>query len=154
MGFTDATAQTTTQPQVQAQPSMPISSTVKAVPRSGIRDVFDRALNTDDVISLCVGEPSHTAAPHVVEAAVAAARDGKTKYSDINGLPEFRKVAADYSRRVKKLDYDPRTEVQAVDGGTIGLFLAIGTVVAPGDEVIIPSPYFTSYPAAWSSIHW
>lgn len=148
MGFTDATAQTTTQPQVQAQPSMPISSTVKAVPRSGIRDVFDRALNTDDVISLCVGEPSHTAAPHVVEAAVAAARDGKTKYSDINGLPEFRKVAADYSRRVKKLDYDPRTEVQAVDGGTIGLFLAIGTVVAPGDEVIIPSPYFTSYPAA------
>ena len=127
---------------------MPISSTVKAVPRSGIRDVFDRALAADDVISLCVGEPGHTAAPYIVEAAVQAARDGKTKYSNINGIPAFREAAADYTRRVKHLDYDPRTEIQAVDGGTIGLFLAISTVVAPGDEVIVPSPYFTSYTAS------
>ena len=135
-------------PQTPSHPSMPISSTVKAVPRSGIRNVFDRALAADDVISLCVGEPGHTAAPHIVEAAVQAARDGKTKYSNINGVPAFREAAADYTRRVKHLDYDPRTEIQAIDGGTIGLFLAISTVVAPGDEVIVPSPYFTSYTAS------
>lgn len=135
-------------PQTSSCLSMPISSTVKAVPRSGIRDVFDRALAADDVISLCVGEPGHTAAPYIVEAAVQAAHDGKTKYSNINGIPAFREAAADYTRRVKHLDYDPRTEIQAVDGGTIGLFLAISTVVAPGDEVIVPSPYFTSYTAS------
>lgn len=124
---------------------MPISANVRAVPRSGIRDVFDRVIGIDNVISLCVGEPSRTAAPHVVEAAAEAAREGKTRYSNILGISEFRKAAADYSRRVKGLDYDPETEIQAVDGATIGLFLAINTVVAPGDEVIVPSPYFASY---------
>ena len=118
---------------------MPISANVRAVPRSGIRDVFDRVIGIDNVISLCVGEPSRTAAPHVVEAAAEAAREGKTRYSNILGISEFRKAAADYSRRVKGLDYDPETEIQAVDGATIGLFLAINTVVAPGDEVIVPS---------------
>ena len=51
---------------------MPISANVRAVPRSGIRDVVDRVIGIDDVISLCVGEPSRTAAPHVVEAAAEA----------------------------------------------------------------------------------
>ena len=114
---------------------MPISANVRAVPRSGIRDVFDRVIGIDDVISLCVGEPSRTAAPHVVEAAAEARIP----------LCLCGKAAADYSRRVKGLDYDPETEIQAVDGATIGLFLAINTVVAPGDEVIVPSPYFASY---------
>lgn len=82
---------------------MPISANVRAVPRSGIRDVFDRVIGIDDVISLCVGEPSRTAAPHVVEAAAEAAREGKTRYSNILGISEFRKAAADYSRRVKGL---------------------------------------------------
>lgn len=65
---------------------MPISANVRAVPRSGIRDVFDRVIGIDNVISLCVGEPSRTAAPHVVEAAAEAAREGKTRYSNILGL--------------------------------------------------------------------
>ena len=56
---------------------MPISANVRAVPRSGIRDVFDRVIGIDDVISLCVGEPSRTAAPHVVEAAAEAAREAR-----------------------------------------------------------------------------
>lgn len=100
-------------PQTSSCLSMPISSTVKAVPRSGIRDVFDRALAADDVISLCVGEPGHTAAPYIVEAAMQAARDGKTKYSNINGIPAFREAAADYTRRVKHLDYGSRPSTAA-----------------------------------------
>ena len=63
------------------------------------------------------------------------------------GIPEFRKAAIDYTSRVKGLHYDANTEIQAVDGATIGLYLAIKAVVDPGDEVIIPSPYFTSYDA-------
>ncbi|MFC5221167.1 pyridoxal phosphate-dependent aminotransferase [Bifidobacterium leontopitheci] len=118
-----------------------------SIPRSGIRDVFDRVESIPDVISLCVGEPSATAAPHVVEAACRSIREGHTKYTNVLGIEPFRKAVADYSARVKGLRYSPETEIQAVDGATIGLYLALKTVLDPGDEVIIPSPFFTSYDA-------
>lgn len=124
-----------------------VAKNATAIPRSGIRDVFDRVEQIPDAISLCLGEPGETASAHVVEAACKALQAGKTKYTDVLGIPEFRNAAASYTRRVKGLDYDPETEIQAVDGATIGLYLAIKTVVDPGDEVIIPSPYFTSYDA-------
>lgn len=117
------------------------------IPRSGIRDVFDRVEQIPDAISLCLGEPGETASAHIVEAACASLQAGKTKYTDVLGIPEFRKAAIDYTSRVKGLHYDANTEIQAVDGATIGLYLAIKAVVDPGDEVIIPSPYFTSYDA-------
>lgn len=124
-----------------------VAKNTTAIPRSGIRDVFDRVEQIPDAISLCLGEPGETASAHVVEAACKALQAGKTKYTDVLGIPEFRNAAASYTRHVKGLDYDPETEIQAVDGATIGLYLAIKTVVDPGDEVIIPSPYFTSYDA-------
>lgn len=124
-----------------------VAKNATAIPRSGIRDVFDRVEQIPDAISLCLGEPGETASAHVVEAACKALQAGKTKYTDVLGIPEFRNAAASYTRRVKGLDYNPETEIQAVDGATIGLYLAIKTVVDPGDEVIIPSPYFTSYDA-------
>lgn len=117
------------------------------VPRSGIRDVFDRVEQRPDAISLCVGEPSATAAPHIVEAACRSIREGHTHYTNVLGIEPFRKAVADYTSRVKGLDYDPDHEIQAVDGATIGLYLALKAVVDPGDEVIIPSPFFTSYDA-------
>ncbi|TPF77891.1 aspartate aminotransferase [Bifidobacterium sp. UTCIF-3] len=126
---------------------MPISSAALAIPRSGIRDVFDRVEQVPDAISLTVGEPSATAAPHIVEAACEAARAGHTRYTNVLGIPEYRQAVADYSARMKGISYDPEREIQAVDGATIGLYLALAAVVAPGDEVIIPSPYFTSYDA-------
>lgn len=118
-----------------------------AIPRSGIRDVFDRVEQIPDAISLCLGEPGETASPHIVEAACASLKAGKTKYTDVLGIPEFRNAAAAYTKRVKGLNYNADTEIQAIDGATIGLYLAIKAVVDPGDEVIIPSPYFTSYDA-------
>ncbi|MCH9276488.1 pyridoxal phosphate-dependent aminotransferase [Bifidobacterium amazonense] len=124
-----------------------LSRTARAIPRSGIRDVFDRVERVPDAISLCVGEPSFTAAPHIVEAACRSIREGHTKYTNVLGIDAFREAVAAYSRRVKGLAYDPETEIQAVDGATIGLFLALKAVLDPGDEVIIPSPFFTSYDA-------
>lgn len=118
-----------------------------AIPRSGIRDVFDRVEQIPDAISLCLGEPGETASPHIVEAACDSLKAGKTKYTDVLGIPEFRNAAAAYTKRVKGLNYNADTEIQAIDGATIGLYLAIKAVVDPGDEVIIPSPYFTSYDA-------
>lgn len=117
------------------------------IPRSGIRDVFDRVEKIPNAISLCLGEPGETASQHIVEAACNSLREGKTKYTDVLGIEEFREAAAAYTKRVKGLTYNADTEIQAVDGATIGLYLAIKAVVDPGDEVIIPSPYFTSYDA-------
>ena len=125
----------------------PLSPAALAIPRSGIRDVFDRVEQVPDAISLTVGEPSATAAPHIVEAACEAACAGHTRYTNVLGIPEYRRAVAEYSARVKGISYDPECEIQAVDGATIGLYLALAAVVAPGDEVIIPSPYFTSYDA-------
>ena len=119
----------------------------QSIPRSGIRDVFDRADRVPGAISLCVGEPRHTAPDHVVDAACAAIRAGHTTYTNILGIDAFRGAAADYTTRVKGLAYDPSTEIQAVEGATLGLFLALKAVVDPGDEVIIPSPFFSSYEA-------
>lgn len=124
-----------------------LSAEALNIPRSGIRDVFDRVERVPDAISLTVGEPSATAAPHIVAAACEAAQAGRTRYTNVLGVPEYRKAVADYSARVKGLTYDPETEIQAVDGATIGLFLALKAVVGTGDEVIIPSPFFTSYDA-------
>ena len=124
-----------------------LSAEALNIPRSGIRDVFDRVERVPDAISLTVGEPSATAAPHIVAAACEAAQAGRTRYTNVLGIPEYRKAVADYSACVKGLTYDPETEIQAVDGATIGLFLALKAVVGTGDEVIIPSPFFTSYDA-------
>ncbi|KFI47886.1 pyridoxal phosphate-dependent aminotransferase [Bifidobacterium biavatii] len=128
-------------------PKPALASQAHAIPRSGIRDVFDRVERVPDAISLCVGEPSFTAAPHIVEAACRSIQAGHTKYTNVLGIEGFRTAVASYSHRVKGLEYDPDTEVQAVDGATIGLFLALKATLDPGDEVIIPSPFFTSYDA-------
>lgn len=125
----------------------PIAQHATAIPRSGIRDVFDRVERTPNVISLCLGEPSETASPHIVEAAYQSMIQGKTKYTDVLGIPEFREAVAQYTSRVKHLSYDTEREIQVISGATIGLFFALKAVVDPGDEVIIPSPYFTSYDA-------
>jgi aminotransferase len=127
--------------------AMTLAASALEIPRSGIRDVFDRVERVPDAISLTVGEPGGTAAPHIVEAACAAAQAGFTRYTNVLGIPEYRRAVADYSVRVKGLDYAPETEIQAVDGATIGLYLALAAVVDAGDEVIIPSPFFTSYDA-------
>ena len=130
-----------------AKPAPCLATSALAVPRSGIRDVFDRAERVPDCISLAVGEPGETAAAHIVEAGCRAIREGDTHYTNVLGTGAYREAAANYTRRVKGLDYDPAGEIQAIDGATIGLYLALKAVVDPGDEVLIPSPYFTSYDA-------
>ena len=118
--------------------SMPaLSQHSLSVPRSGIRDVFDRVEHVPDAISLCVGEPSATAAPHIVEAACRSIREGHTTYTNVLGIEPFREAVAAYSEKVKGLRYDIDTEIQAVDGATIGLFLAMKALLDAGDEVIL-----------------
>lgn len=116
-------------------------------PRSLIRDVFDKAGRVPGVISLALGEPSVTAPEHVVEAGTDAIRRGLTHYTDVLGIPEYRRAVSGYARRVKGLEVDPDSEIQATPGATLGLFLALQVLLDPGDEVAVFTPAFGTYEA-------
>lgn len=124
-----------------------MSSVALTAPRSGIRDVFERAEAVPHVISLAIGEPSESAPAHVVRAGCAAIEEGRTRYTDVLGIPEYRRAVSEYSRRTKGLVYDPEREVQATPGATLGIYMALRVLLDPGDEVIVCSPGFTSYGA-------
>jgi aspartate aminotransferase len=97
-----------------------------------------------DVIDLSVGEPDFPTPDHICRAAEAAIRAGRTKYTPAAGIPDLRKaVAADYSRR-SGLAVTP-AQVIVSCGAKHALHNAFTTLVNPGDEVIVPAPYWVSY---------
>ncbi len=98
-----------------------------------------------DVIGLGAGEPDFDTPDHIKEAGKAAIDAGKTKYTPTNGIPELRKAVVDKFQRENGLSYD-MSQVHIGVGGKQVLFNAIMATVNPGDEVIIPAPYWVSYP--------
>ncbi|MCL6707044.1 pyridoxal phosphate-dependent aminotransferase [Pseudomonas sp. R2.Fl] len=98
-----------------------------------------------DVISLSVGEPDFDTPQNIKDAAVAAIARGETKYTPVAGIPELRKAIADKFKRENGLDYKPE-QVIVGTGGKQVLFNAFMATINPGDEVVIPAPYWVSYP--------
>ncbi|WP_395698348.1 pyridoxal phosphate-dependent aminotransferase [Methylocella sp.] len=98
-----------------------------------------------DVISLSVGEPDFDTPDNVKEAAIAAIRRGDTKYTPVAGIPQLREAIAAKFRRENGLDY-ALSQIIVGTGGKHILFNAFLATVNPGDEVIIPAPYWVSYP--------
>jgi len=98
-----------------------------------------------DIISLSAGEPDFDTPEHVKEAAITAIRAGETKYTDVSGTPALRQAVADKFRRDSGLDYKPE-EVMISTGGKQVIFNAMIATLNAGDEVIIPSPCWVSYP--------
>ncbi|MBI2718779.1 MAG: pyridoxal phosphate-dependent aminotransferase [Rhizobiales bacterium] len=105
------------------------------------------ALKTEgrDVIGLAAGEPDFDTPDNIKEAAIAAIRAGKTKYTPVDGIPELKKAIAAKFRRENGLDYKP-AQISVGTGGKQVLFNALMATVNPGDEVIVPAPYWVSYP--------
>jgi aspartate aminotransferase len=100
------------------------------------------------VISYAAGEPDFPTPDHIVEAAVAAARDPKNhRYTPAVGLPDLREAIAEKTRRDSGLDV-PASQVIVTNGGKQGVYQAFATLLDPGDEVIMPTPYWTTYPEA------
>ena len=98
-----------------------------------------------DVIGLGQGEPDFPTPPHVVEAAIQAFRAGRTKYpKPFSGIPELKDAVARKLLRENGLTYE-QSQVIATVGGKEALWLAFATLLDPGDEVVIPSPYWVSY---------
>jgi len=98
-----------------------------------------------DVISLSAGEPDFDTPQNVKDAAVAAIQRGETKYTDVSGTPELRRAVAAKFKRDSGIDYKPE-EIIISTGGKQVIFNAMLATLNPGDEVIIPSPCWVSYP--------
>ena len=98
-----------------------------------------------DVIGLGAGEPDFDTPENIKEAAIRAIREGKTKYTAVDGIPELKEAIAAKFKRENDLDYKPE-EISVGTGGKQVLFNALMATLNPGDEVIIPAPYWVSYP--------
>jgi aspartate aminotransferase len=99
-----------------------------------------------NVIGLGVGEPDFDTPDNIKEAAIKAIRDGKaSKYTAVEGIPELRAAVARKFKRENGLDYKP-SQIIVGTGGKQVLFNAFLATLNPGDEVIIPAPYWVSYP--------
>jgi len=98
-----------------------------------------------DVLSMAAGEPDFDTPPHVVAAAKAAIDAGRTRYTQVQGIPELREAIAAKLLRENGLTYTP-DQVTVGNGGKQSLFNAFFALLDPGDEVLIPSPYWVSYP--------
>lgn len=98
-----------------------------------------------DIIALSAGEPDFDTPEHIKEAAIKAIRDGKTKYTAAGGMPELKQAVADKFRRENDLAYNP-DQVLVSCGAKHSIYNVMQALLNPGDEVIIPSPYWVSYP--------
>ncbi len=97
-----------------------------------------------DIITLSVGEPDFPTPDHIIDAAFDAARSGQTRYTNAGGTPELKQAIIDKFQRENGLEFS-ENEVMASNGGKQVLFNSLVATVEPGDEVIIPAPYWISY---------
>ena len=98
-----------------------------------------------DVIGLGAGEPDFDTPINIQEAGIAAIREGKTRYTAVDGIPELKQAICAKFKRDNALDYTP-DQVTVGTGGKQVLYNAFVATINPGDEVIIPAPYWVSYP--------
>jgi len=122
-----------------------LNSTVTALPPSGIRRFFDIAAEMDDVISLGVGEPDFVTPWHIRNEGVYSLEKGHTYYTPNRGLAALRHEISAYLQRRFNLKYDALTQTIVTVGGSEAIDICLRSVVAPGDEVLIPEPSFVCY---------
>src|SRR3954454_4736770 len=122
---------------IEESATLAVDAKVKALKAAG-----------DDVIGFGAGEPDFPTPEHIVEAAVAACRDPKNhKYTHSAGLPELREAIAVKTKRDS--GYDVRaSQVLVTNGGKHALYDAFATLLDPGDEALLPAPYWVTYPEA------
>lgn len=119
---------------IQPSATLVMSARVTELQRAGV-----------DVIGLSAGEPDFDTPDFVKDAAIAAIRAGKTKYTVVDGTAELKDAIAAKFKRDNSLVYEP-SQISVNSGGKHTLFNALVATVDAGDEVIIPAPYWVSYP--------
>lgn len=120
----------------RVKPSPTIAVTQKA------RDLKAQGI---DVIGLGAGEPDFDTPDNIKEAAMDAIKRGETKYTAVDGIPELKAAIAAKFKRENDLDYKP-SQISVAPGGKPVIYNALVATLNPGDEVLIPTPYWVSYP--------
>ena len=113
--------------------TLAVSAKAKAMKADGI-----------DVIALSAGEPDFNTPMHICEAGIAAIKDGFTRYTPASGIIELKKVVCEKLSKDNGLKYEP-SQIIINCGAKHSVFLGVFALTSPGDEVIIPSPYWVSY---------
>lgn len=119
---------------VSPSPTLAIDAKAKALLAAG-----------EDVCGFAAGEPDFDTPEHIKEAAIAALKAGKTKYAPTPGIPELRKAIAERYAVEYGFTVTPE-QVVVSPGGKFNCHLGVVAVCSPGDEVIVPAPYWVSYP--------
>lgn len=126
-----------------------LSSRVQAIKPSPTLAVTNKAAELravgQDIIGLGAGEPDFDTPDHIKEAAIAAIRNGQTKYTAVDGTPALKKAIIAKFKRDNGLDYEAN-QILVSSGGKQSFFNLALAILDPGDEVIIPAPYWVSYP--------
>ncbi|HIP42720.1 MAG TPA: aminotransferase class I/II-fold pyridoxal phosphate-dependent enzyme, partial [Aquifex aeolicus] len=98
-----------------------------------------------DVIGFGAGEPDFDTPDFIKEACIKALKEGKTKYSPSAGIPELREAISEKLFKENKVEYSP-SEIVISSGAKMILFLIFMAIIEEGDEVLLPSPYWVTYP--------
>ncbi len=119
---------------IKPSPTMVITAKARELKSNGL-----------NVISLSAGEPDFDTPTHIKEAAIKAIKDGHTKYTNVEGIPELKEAIVEKFKMDNSINYDP-DQIIVGSGGKQILFNALYVTLNPNDEVIIPTPYWVSYP--------
>jgi aspartate aminotransferase len=126
-----------------------LSEALRRIEASPTTAMTDRATELRelgrDIISLSVGEPDFATPTHVIEAAKAALDAGDTKYTPVTGTARLKRAAALHFERDLGIETDPKSVIVTA-GGKQAIFEAFAATVSEGDEVIVPAPWWVSYP--------
>ncbi len=122
-----------------------LSRQVTAMPRSGIREFFDLATGSKDIISLGVGEPDFVTPWNIREAAIRSLERGHTTYTSNYGLESLRRAISTYVADFFHVEYDPLCEILPTVGVSEAIDLALRCLLNPGDEVLYHEPCYVSY---------
>jgi aspartate aminotransferase len=128
---------------------VPVSEALKRIKPSATIAVTQKARELaaagEKVIGLGAGEPDFDTPENVKAAAIKAIQDGKTKYTDVDGIPELKQAICAKFERENGLIYKP-SQINVSPGGKPVIYNAFVATLNPGDEVVIPTPYWVSYP--------
>ena len=119
---------------IKPSPTIAVSAKARALKAAG-----------KDVIGLGAGEPDFDTPDNIKDAGIRAIREGKTKYTDVDGIPELKAAVCAKFARENRLTYKP-SQISIGSGGKQVLYNALLATLNPGDEVIVPAPYWVSYP--------
>ena len=122
-----------------------LNQKIQGIQPSGIRKFFDILEEMKDAISLGIGEPDFVTPWHIRDAGIYSLERGYTKYTSNAGMAELRREIASYLDRRFGLKYDYASQILVTVGGSEALDLSLRVLLNPGDEVILPAPYWVSY---------